>query len=823
MLQLRRIRTVKKSTGESTYDTNFEPDILVESHEELFKNLEKYISQIPEYERYNCHYTLGDAPGGKSRGKGTFISQRIIPFDIDGIELTDNRDENKNIIQTFTDTFFRLSGFDKGKTAVVFSGHGLHFLVAVEPWTDKSYFRKNASSYSELCRVLEEGFREAKLKFKEMDRAVFAPNHMLRLPGTLNKKPGKKDRMCQLLSSRLEVQDFPWQRFKATKEKPRTDHNTKTEKTYSKTDSEAVQSECLFLKHAAENQEKINETQWYAALSVWGRLEEGRTLCHRNSSKHPKYNLDETETKINQALGENSGPRTCENIGTLWSGCNECPHHGKITSPINIKGEDFIATEKTGFHKLVGEGEKTKLVPEYDDLRKFFAREMSYKTSQENGAVWVYDGKMYDLYPHTLLRGFAGKHFSPQPMEKHVVEFTHRVTRMNHVPMTFFEGIPGSINFNNGVLDLATRKLTPHSPEFGFLYVLPYDYIPGAKCPEFDAMMKRITCNDPELEQVLLESVADAICDRTYDLQMATILVGEGSNGKSFFLDVVRSLVGEKNVGAMSIKDMDSSIKRHMLKGKLINLSDEMPSMKNSDTDTFKKMMGGDLIIEKKYQDPITMRCTTKLMFATNELPHTNDNSHGMFRRLLLIPFDARFDKGNKDKKLKQRIQAELPGIFNRVLDAFDVLQERGAFLEAKRSVELFNRYRDTNDIVKTYISENLVWDDTWDENNFITFKEIMLAIKDYAGLLNERNITGKKVSAALLRVFPKIKEREARKWNLDRTKYEQGYHGVRFISADKQSYTNGNGAYANGHAKRDSGAVDPANFFDLPPNEVLL
>ena len=64
-----------------------------------------------------------------------------------------------------------------------------------------------------------------------------------------------------------------------------------------------------------------------------------------------------------------------------------------------------------------------------------------------------------------------------------------------------------------------------------------------------------------------------------------------------------------------------------------------------------------------------------------NNIPCLADLSHGMRRRLMVIPFDRTFTDEDKDPELFDRIVAnELPGVFNRALEGYRRLLVRGAF-----------------------------------------------------------------------------------------------------------------------------------------------
>lgn len=797
MLQLRRIRSFTKNGATKKYDAPFEPDILVETHQELFDNLDKYIAMIPDYERWDCHFTQGHTAGGKTRGKNTFERQSLVVFDVDGIELSEDKSANKKFIEIF----FATVPCDREKVVVNFSGHGLHFITQIPEWTDKKFFAEHFDSYNKICDDLEAAYKLAGLKFKEIDRAVFAPNKMLRLPNTLNVKKDKPKVMCRRVSGELSEQPNFLSRGKSKKAKGSTQKpNTtepRSEKNYPKPDSTTIELECDFLRFCKADPAKVKEDQWYASLSILGRLENGAELAHEYSTGHPNYSREETDAKLVQSL--EVPPRTCEDIGNRWKGCGDCKHYGKVKTPLQIRAEDHIATAEQGFYYT---DDNDKRQPDYDGLVKYFQQLKPHKVNKENGNIQAFNGRKYETFYELEVKAFAGQNFKPvpnkqiQPPERIVSEFYSRVKRHNHVDQSFFDVEPGLINFWNGIFEIKTGKVLPHTPDLGFQYVLPYDYDPKALCPEFDAMMKRITCNEIDLENQLLEYVAYAVCDREYTHHKALVLVGEGANGKSTFLEVVKELVGEENYSSVGIKEMDQDTKRAMLEGKLVNISDEMPSMRMSDTDTFKKMMGGTVTIKNVWEKPSTMRCTTKMMFACNEMPATYDNSHGLHRRLDFARFNAHFDKNNVDHGIMGKIRAELPGIFNRVLVAYKRLEAQGHFTQSKNSRKEKQKYKEDNDILGTFIKDHYEWTDTWGKDDYIEAGKVMADFVQYANEMNEntKHISAKRMRTALERAIPQFDKRIGRLTHGGRGRV---YYGVKPING--VPYTNGNGAADHG------------------------
>lgn len=780
MIQLRMLRPISDGKLNDEFAKLTAP-----SHTELLKNLQSYIEKIPEGERYNIFYTLGHVDPSEGEQKRTWSSQESLPFDIDDVDASQ--------IPQLLQVFFEVTGLDKNKTAVVSSGHGLQILVALAtPIVSREYFKANRKSYKAILDNLSSAMSAKGLKGKP-DPAVFAPNFLFRLPGTINRKAhkGLADCNATLLQGHLEPQEFMLSVAGLTD----SDQITEKQMSYMAVDTPSVEAGCNFLKWAKEKPAEVNEPQWYASLSILGRLDNGRQKALDYSKGHPQYSAEGTLAKLDQALAT-SGPRTCENINALWSGCEGCPNFRKVSSPITIKSKDFIATSATGFHLLNAKG---GLSPQHEDLRRFFDRELGYFVHPDSGGIYVHNEKLYEHWSKLQLKAYAGEMFKPDVMDHVAVEFVARVQRTKHERLNA-DSTEGLINFSNGILEIKSGKLIPHHRDYHFLYVLPFDYDPNAKCKEFDALMDRVSCSDLDITQQLLEFTGYSICDQSYRWQKALLLKGSGANGKSTFLRIVEKIAGEKNVSCLSLTDLQNEVSRSMLEGRLLNISDEMPSYKMANSELFKKLMGGKITIRTFYEMGTEMECRTKFMFGCNEIPSTWDNSEGLYRRFMIVPFDAKFDKSNTDHALMQKIDTELPGIFNRVYSAYRAALARGYLHEASRSIAELKSYQRDNDFMGTWIDETLKVE-AIDATSFVATTELL---NKYNAEHKTEMLGSQPFTKALKRKIPHYEERRSKKWiNKSYIHVLTGISFRRGIDAEEEPKVNGAvHANGNGHAK---------------------
>ena len=384
----------------------------------------------------------------------------------------------------------------------------------------------------------------------------------------------------------------------------------------------------------------------------------------------------------------------------------------EIRNQLKEEKNSDIATLATGFHfkKYTKNGEI--FVPVYEDLMHFFDRKKHYKVLGDSGICYVWHGNHYIEYSDVYIKNFAQEMFEPKANNKKVSEFKDLILRTNLKSHEWFESTTErKINFKNGILDLDTGDFYEHSPEFGFRYVLEYDYNPEAQCPIFDKVLKDVTINDNILAQILLEFAGYAISSDSCWAHKALILEGSGSNGKSTFMNCLRSLAGRDNYSNLTLSDLKSEGNRQMLDGRLFNLAEETPAKGLMDSSLFKNLVtGGETIVRQIYKRPYSMRNRAKMIFACNELPYTYDTSKGFIRRFIIVPFRAYFDPQSNsfDPHIDQKLLLERPGIFNRVYQAYRDLKGRGRFLDSEAVKNAVDDYQKEINPLLEWVEDNL-------------------------------------------------------------------------------------------------------------------
>ena len=277
-------------------------------------------------------------------------------------------------------------------------------------------------------------------------------------------------------------------------------------------------------------------------------------------------------------------------------------------------------------------------------------------------------------------------------------------------------GAPGDyLNLRNGVLriDRDGVAMLPHAPDYLFTSVLGYDYEPGAACPTWELVVDRVMCGDADTVAAFQEAMGYLML-RSTNLEKMIGFVGGGENGKSTVLRVLKMLVGRSGYSAQPIKvlvkdNSEGAYARAALSGKLVNITNEL-SPSSLEADAFKDLVSGeDITARAIYGAPFTLATVPKQIVAMNSTDQlVKERTHGFERRLHLIPFNYTLRDEHKDPFLFSKLEGELSGILNWVLEGARRVTERGKLAVSPAMAELFARVKRDADPVQQFVEERL-------------------------------------------------------------------------------------------------------------------
>lgn len=212
---------------------------------------------------------------------------------------------------------------------------------------------------------------------------------------------------------------------------------------------------------------------------------------------------------------------------------------------------------------------------------------------------------------------------------------------------------PKYIAFNNGIFDIELNELLPFNPDIVITNRIPWDYCPEAYSELADKVFEKLSCSDSDIRSLLEECIGSCFY-RSNALAggKAFILTGDKSNGKSTYLDMISNVLGNRNVSALDMAELDERFSTATISGMLANIGDDIADdfLSGKTLSIFKKVVTGNEIKgEYKGFDAFFFKPYAKLLFSANDIPRMKDKTGAVLRRLVIVPFNNTFSKSDAD------------------------------------------------------------------------------------------------------------------------------------------------------------------------------
>jgi phage/plasmid-associated DNA primase len=226
------------------------------------------------------------------------------------------------------------------------------------------------------------------------------------------------------------------------------------------------------------------------------------------------------------------------------------------------------------------------------------------------------------------------------------IKLARSIPRVNVDPSKF-EPKPWLVPFLNGVWDRGIWK-EGHVRERYIEHLLPVDYDPNAERTEWNALLKRITGGDKDLEISLGELSATLLAGAP--LRKIIVFYGEPGTGKSTLSEMLATVLGECGavIQSASLADQkDDSRLGGIIRGKR-GLFIAEAGKRSFDTELVKTLSGGDPIpCRYLYQSKtITILSTWNIVMTSNDAPRIDSHDAAIRERFVAVPFLHRLDAG---------------------------------------------------------------------------------------------------------------------------------------------------------------------------------
>jgi putative DNA primase/helicase len=264
----------------------------------------------------------------------------------------------------------------------------------------------------------------------------------------------------------------------------------------------------------------------------------------------------------------------------------------------------------------------------------------------------------------------------------------------------------------NGLLDIATRELIPHTPLLFNVNSLTFDYDPNAPEPEgWLEFLRQIWPNqgDEQSEHTLQQMFGLMLTGDT-SYQKIFMLIGPKRSGKGTIGRVLTALLGKDNVVSPTLKSMTGEFGLWPLINKKAAIISDARIGPQADVHALAERLlsitGEDAQnVNRKHQAFWNGRLYLLFLILANEIPRFVDASGALASRFVVLVLTESF-YGREDRKLTDSLLTELPGIFNWALEGLDKLRDEGHFTLPQSSLEAIRTLEDLASPVNAFVRD---------------------------------------------------------------------------------------------------------------------
>jgi putative DNA primase/helicase len=282
-----------------------------------------------------------------------------------------------------------------------------------------------------------------------------------------------------------------------------------------------------------------------------------------------------------------------------------------------------------------------------------------------------------------------------------------------------FNQDPWLLGCTNGIVNLKTGELRPGRPQDMITLSTGIEFDPKAKAPRFQQFLAEVFSNNREVIDFIQRFVGYSLVGLIPE-QVFCICLGNGSNGKSVFLNCIRGILGEyaTNIPFTTFESTKHNTGKNSndvaaLEGKRLVTVSEVCENSRWNEGIIKSVTGGDQVkCRFLYKEYFEYTPQFTLWFGVNHKPKVSDTSDAFWRRVRIIEFPNTFTGDDRDNNLMEILKEEYPGILAWAVEGCLKWQEKGLD-EPNSVIEATKEYRTEEDIFQQFIKEMVTFDET--------------------------------------------------------------------------------------------------------------
>lgn len=352
---------------------------------------------------------------------------------------------------------------------------------------------------------------------------------------------------------------------------------------------------------------------------------------------------------------------------------------------------------------------KGKAISDYADMLML---DYNFVTMADTDEIFYYQEGVYVLEGEVLIKKQCEKMIVDCKRDD-VNEVTAAIKRRTYVKRVEFDSEVEMLNLKNCWLNIETGETFPHTPTKLSKIQIPIFYDPEKIAWGFIRFLKQCIPKSTDAYTVC-EQFASCLI-KSPKFGKAFMYVGQGSNGKSVFLNLIKKCLGVESISNISIHAIENNrFAPAELDGKLANIYADISNEELNTAGTFKNLVTGDPIFaEKKNKNPFSLVNFAKMFFSANQIPIVYDESDGFFRRFMIVEWNVKFtDKQANIRLIKElSTEDEKSGILNIMIKMARNLDKKGYFQYADSVETLRNKWKNKADSIGGFLEKCLYYE----------------------------------------------------------------------------------------------------------------
>lgn len=393
-----------------------------------------------------------------------------------------------------------------------------------------------------------------------------------------------------------------------------------------------------------------------------------------------------------------------------------------------FNGEGTKSTKKYPTRTADDTGNAQRFLDRYGDIVRY---------SYNRNKFYVYNGQFWEIDERGQVRVLIDKTIEDMKNEKIYVAdgveeedaydafYKHiKNSRSNtakkrmldeikhHIPVMPEDFDPDNmlLNTQNGYISLSSGEQHEPDKDKMFSMIADAEMTESQQPDAWNDFLNDIFNYDQEIIQFMQRAIGYSLTGSTRE-QVMFILHGKGRNGKSLFIETIRSILGNytDNIQAKTLMvSRGDTINNDVakLQGARLVTSSEPSEGFRFDEGLIKQLTGGDTVTARfLYGEEFNFDPKFKIWVTTNHKPIVRGTDDGIWRRLLLIPFDVQIPEDKVDKDLKYKLLREAPAILNWAVEGCLMWQKDGLQVPQKIA-DAGKGYRKEMDVLEQFIDD---------------------------------------------------------------------------------------------------------------------